>query len=124
MGQAVDSFSPPSILCRHLVPHTGLERDIKIIMINLRGWMRSHIKSKLVPLGHLHLSHLCQPWVEVLGTAQVSVPAMGPMLGHGQCSGLPAQTKGPWGCSCMGGTARLAAGWEHGGGTSYVLLPF
>lgn len=121
-GWAVNSFCPPSILCRCMVPSTASERDNKIFMVNLMAFMRSCLKNKLFHPVHLHLSHLQQPWVEVMGIAQASVLTTGPMLRHGQCSGLPAQAKGPWGCSYVGDTMSLAAGCEHGGGTSHVLL--
>jgi len=100
------------------------ERDCQIVMINLKGYKRSCIKSKLFHLVHLHLSHLHQPRVEVLGTAWASVPAVGPMVQHGQCSGLLPQAKGLWVCSCLGGITGPAAGWEHGGGSSHMLFLF
>lgn len=98
MGQVLSSFSPPSSFCRQRVSVTGLKTDTQILMLNLQGWIRSSIKSKF-------FHH--QPRVELL----CSVWAMEPVLGYGQCAGLPPLPMRVWDCRFLRDTPWITTGW-------------
>lgn len=74
------------------------------------------MNSKLFRLGHLHLSHLHQPWAEVLGTACASVLAMVSSGMGSALSFLPRLTGS--GAAAVWGAPQ---GWQWAG--SMVVAP-